>query len=237
METKPKILIVEDDEDIARIQVFNLEAWDMEAKAIAYGGGVFHAIRQFAPDLVIIDIMLPDVEGFEIIKALRSRETTSHIPIIVITARDGESDRLKGLELGADDYMVKPFSPKEMVLRVKAVLKRTYEAHSRFGTKAQPLSIKRGPLEVDPKTFTAMLDGEPMELTRKEFDLLYYLLKNHGIVLTRERLMEDVWGYTSSVYSRTVDTHIRRLRQKMGRCASSIRTVRGLGYKFELASS
>ncbi|WP_067618204.1 winged helix-turn-helix domain-containing protein [Dissulfuribacter thermophilus] len=231
MDRPKRILIVEDDPEIANIEQFNLDAAGFDTKAIAYGGGIFHEIRNFAPDLIILDIMLPDVDGFEIIKALKERNDTRSIPVIMVTAKDAQDDRIYGLELGADDYVVKPFSPRELVLRARAVLKRAGAGD--YIENPQNI-IEKGILRIDKAGVKVTVAQKEIELTRVEFKLLTYLAEHPSIVLTRQMLMEQVWGYNYPVNSRTVDTHIRRLRKKLGQAADYIETVRGIGYKFKI---
>ena len=225
---KKRILIVEDDNDIVRIQRFNFEAAGFDTRAISYGGGIFHEVRSFKPHLIVLDIMLPDVDGFEIMRSLRSRPETETIPVVMVTARDGVVDRISGLELGADDYVVKPFSPRELTLRVKAVLKRSNRKRDQGG----PRVIDAGELRIDKASYRATIKGQSLELTNVEFKLLTHLVEHPGLVFTRGMLLEQVWGYNYPVNSRTVDTHIRRLRMKLGAYAWMIKTVRSVGYKF-----
>ncbi len=183
--------------------------------------------RELRPDAVILDLMLPEMRGEDVCRELKSRESTAGIPVIMLTAKAQPKDRVAGLELGADDYVVKPFSPRELVLRVQAVLRRLRSTGS--GEK-----LSAGPFELDRGTFEITLDGEKLDLTSIEFKLLAMLLEKRGQPLTREVLLRDVWGYRNVTDSRTVDTHVRRLRGKLGGQARRLETVRGEGYCFRV---
>ena len=223
--------MVEDDESIVNIIVFNLENAGFKVKALPFGAGIFHEIRNFKPDIVLLDIMLPDVDGFEILHALRQKEDTQHIPVIMVTAKDAQDHRIQGLEYGADDYVVKPFSPRELVLRIEAVLRRSSDSMS--ARDSQYDTINKGALKIDKARYEAFLNDRPLDLTRIEFKLLCFLAEHPSIVYTREMLLDKVWGYDYPVNSRTVDTHIRRLRMKLGPECDLIETIRGIGYRFK----
>ncbi len=224
---KDSILIVEDDDDIVELLAFNLQGAGFATETAKDGYEALTKARRTPPAGIILDLMLPGLDGFEVCKELKRDPKTAAAPIIMLTARGEEVDRIVGLELGADDYVVKPFSPRELILRLRAVLKR----HVPEPEKRQVLT--RGGLAVDLGAHRVTLDGEEVALTATEFRLLAELFQNSGRVLTRDRLLNSVWGYEFEGYARTVDTHIRRLRQKLGSCADMIETVRGVGYRFK----
>lgn len=218
-----KILIVEDERDIADLVGFNLERAGFEVMK-AHDGitGTETAIRE-RPDLVILDLMLPGKDGYGVFKELRRDDRSRNIPVIMLTARAQTEDRIQGLEAGADDYLTKPFSPKELMLRVQAVLKRA------DGPPGQ-VEMSYGPFRFDKNAQKFYLDGEPVELTSTEFKLLLYLTERAGKAQDRNDLLRTVWGYSDEVHSRTLDTHMKRLRQKLGDHAAMVETVRGIGY-------
>ncbi|HEC99141.1 MAG TPA: response regulator [Proteobacteria bacterium] len=228
---KVLVLVVEDEPDISGLISYNLEKAGLEAARAQDGRTALSLIQKRLPDLILLDLMLPDTDGTDICKSLKSNEKTRHIPVIMVTAKGEEIDRVVGFELGADDYIVKPFSPRELVLRVKAVLQRS-------GPR-QPLSkiLDAAGIKVDLERHLVTVDGIPVSLTVTEFNLLHTLLKGRGRVLTREILLDQVWGYHFDGYARTVDTHIKRLRQKLGAAGQVIETVRGVGYRFKEESS
>jgi two-component system phosphate regulon response regulator PhoB len=224
---KEKILVIEDDEDILNLISYHLESQQfLVVKAQNGQEGIETAWREI-PDLIILDIMLPDIDGFEVCKKLKRYDQTMHIPVIMLTAKGEEIDRILGFELGADDYVVKPFSPRELVLRVKAILKR------RESFSADQKVWQQDGIVFNTEAHTLTVDNEEIPLTATEFNLLLTFIRNEGRVLTREVLLDRVWGYSFDGYARTVDTHIRRLRKKLGPYGSWIQTVRGFGYKFE----
>lgn len=224
---KLKILVVEDDSDILQLLKYNLEASGFDVVTAKDGYTALTVARQHLPGLIILDLMIPDLDGFEVCKELKRSGETKTIPVIMLTARGDEIDRIVGLELGADDYVVKPFSPRELILRVRAVLRRSIQ-------EATPESLwqKEG-IVVDFEAHKVTLEGEEMPLTATEFKLLAELIRSHGKVQTRDHLLDKVWGYQFEGYARTVDTHIRRLRQKLGPYADLVETVRGVGYRFK----
>jgi len=222
-----KILIVEDHEDTRELLEYNLSASGFEVRAVRDGTAALEVVRPFQPDLVLLDLMLPGMDGLEICRKLKKNPDTSATPVIMLTAKGEEVDRIVGLELGADDYVVKPFSPRELILRIKAVLRRTPEnAPDRVRT------WEREGLRVDFEAHGIEVDGQPGQLTATEFKLLSELILGKGKVQTRDHLLDTVWDTHFEGYSRTVDTHIRRLRQKLGPYADWIETVRGVGYRF-----
>ena len=223
-EMKLTILIVDDENDILTLLKYNLEKAGFRVISAQDGPEAVNTAKKERPDLILLDIMLPSMEGTEVCKILKGNEATRHIPVIMLTAKGEEVDRIVGFELGADDYIIKPFSPRELVLRVKAVLKRGHEEDTK--------SIKAGPVTIDINKSAANLDGKLLSLTATEFKLLAELAKSPGRVLTREVLLDRVWGNDCYVIDRTVDTHITRLREKLGNHGDCIETVRGFGYRF-----
>jgi DNA-binding response OmpR family regulator len=223
-----RILLIEDDADIALSVKYNLERdGNFQVTTVQDGeSGVREATRR-SPDLVLLDLNLPGMEGLDVCRALRQDGQTAAVPIIMLTARVDETDKVTGLELGADDYVTKPFSIRELVARVRAVLRR----HDR-AEETEPVRAC-GPLVVNPASRKVEVDGRPVALTRKEFDLLITLMEAGGRVLGRDRLLENVWGYSYAGESRTVDVHVRKLRKKLGEaCKDMIETVVGVGYRF-----
>jgi DNA-binding response OmpR family regulator len=221
----PAILVVEDDPDIAELIKHYLERSGHEVELLGSGAAVLPKVRSDRPDLIVLDLMLPGLDGLMICQALRSDPHTAALPIIMVTARGEEADRIAGLELGADDYVTKPFSAKELAARVTALLRRT----QRTETAGQ---VERyGPITIDSAKHVVTVDGEEVKLTAKEFLLLLYLVQHRGRVLSRDLLLTDVWGYQYTGGTRTVDVHIRRLREKMPLLADAIETVKQFGYK------
>jgi DNA-binding response OmpR family regulator len=220
-----RILIVEDDHDIAALIAHYLERAGYAGEIVADGGRALTAARETPPDLVILDLMLPGLNGLEVCRALRADNRTAALPIVMLTARGEESERILGLDSGADDYVVKPFSPNELMARVRALLRRT----SPPPTKERVLRC--GPITVDVERHTVSNDGESVRLTAKEFLLLQYLLEHRGRVLSRDRLLSDVWDYQYPGATRTVDVHVRRLREKLPFLETALETVQQFGYK------
>jgi DNA-binding response OmpR family regulator len=223
---KVKILVADDEPDALELIEVNLKGAGYDVVAAADGKQALQKARAAMPDLILLDIMLPEMDGLEICKALRKDAATAVIPIIMLTARAAEIDRVLGLELGADDYITKPFSPRELVLRVKNVLKRS---------RAEPVAddkIQFGGLVIDQSRHKVTYLGKPLELTATEFKLVTVLAGRKGRVQSRELLLKDVWGYNSLIDTRTIDTHMRRLRDKLGGAAKYLDTVRGVGYRF-----
>ena len=221
-----KILIVEDDPDIRELLRFNLEKAGYTLFLAEDGEKVLALARKHSPELILLDLMLPGVDGLEVCRTLKKDPELQRIPIIMVTAKGEEMDRVVGLELGADDYVVKPFSLREVVLRIRKVLDRREK-------QTAPAILKADPLVLDLSAHTARLDDQLLELTATEFRLLTYLLRHRGRVQTREMLLDRVWGYSFEGYARTIDTHIRRVRKKMGEAQNLIETVRGIGYRFQ----
>jgi phosphate regulon transcriptional regulator PhoB len=220
------ILVVEDEPDIRGLIVHHLEGDGFRCRAVATGPDALTAVRTAMPDLVVLDLMLPGMDGLEVCRRLRA--TASSLPIIMLTAKADEVDRVVGLELGADDYVVKPFSPKELVARVRAVLRRARPVDG-----ARPL--QGGGVSLDPARHHVTAGGAEVALTPKEFELLQTLMESAGRVLSREQLLSRVWGYARAdeIESRTVDVHVRRLRAKLGPAGSRIATVKTIGYRFD----
>ncbi|MDD5174482.1 MAG: response regulator transcription factor [Candidatus Omnitrophica bacterium] len=224
---KERILIVEDDKHISRLVKFNLEKSGYECTVASSGERALEVLDGQPADLVILDIMLPGIDGFGVCRAIKEKERLKNIPIIMLTAKGEEVDRIVGLELGADDYIVKPFSPRELVLRIKAILKRGKAEE----TKKDVLSA--GEITVDIPKHKVTVKGKTIELTQMEFKLLVTLMERRSRVQTRDRLLSDVWDMDTGIDTRTIDTHVKRLREKLGRSGGLIETVRGLGYKFK----
>jgi DNA-binding response OmpR family regulator len=225
MATKTKILVVDDDEGIRELAGLYLKKEGFDVVSAADGPEALEATRQGRPALVVLDIMLPGMSGFDVCRTLRQE---SDVPILMLTARDEDVDKIVGLELGADDYLTKPFNPREMVARVKAILRR-YEGGAAQGERGARLQV--GALTVDKQRREATVADRPLDLRTKEFDLLVAFAENPGIVLTREQLLDLVWGYDFYGETRTVDVHVQHLRQKLSGSGVGIQTVRGVGYK------
>ena len=223
-----RVLIVEDEPDIRELVVHHLKRDGYQVSAASSGEEALRQVRAGPPDLVLLDLMMPAMDGLEVCRRLRQDPATAALPIVMLTAKGDEVDRVLGLEIGADDYIVKPFSPKELLARVRAVLRR-----SRPAGGAEPLRL--GTLVIDLGTHTASVGGLPLTLTPKEFDLLRALVEARGRVLSREFLLDRVWGYSraSEIESRTVDVHVRRLRVKLGTEGRRILTVKSVGYRME----
>ena len=217
------IYCVEDDASIRELLVYTLQATGYEAQGFADGKAFSAALEQKLPELILLDIMLPGEDGLQILKRLRSDARTAELPVMMVTAKGTEFDKVIGLDNGADDYITKPFGMMELVSRVKALLRRT---------KKEPAhTLTCGNLELNPDTHRVLVDGQDIVLTYKEFELLEYLMENRGIVLTRDKILDRIWGYTVDVETRTLDVHIRSLRQKLGAGGDLIETVRGVGYR------
>ena len=224
--TKQTILIIEDAQDIRELLVYNLQKEGYATLDSGDGKDGLEIARSKLPDLILLDLMLPGLDGLSVCRELERGRNTASIPIIMLTAKGEEVDRVVGLELGADDYMVKPFSVRELLLRIRNILKR----HARSASGAH---IDRHGVSIDPGAHRAKVDGASLDLTATEFRLLENLLRHASQVRTREQLLDDVWGYHFEGYARTVDTHMRRLRAKLGAFADVLETVRGVGYRFK----
>jgi two-component system phosphate regulon response regulator PhoB len=220
-----KILVAEDEVDVLELIAMNLKTAGYSVLKAEDGNAALEQARSAVPALVLLDLMLPGMSGLEVCKALKSEAATKAIPIIMLTAKAEEVDRIVGLELGADDYMTKPFSPRELVLRVKSVLRRVTAPAEVADV------IKLGEIQVDRSRYEVQVRGKPVDFTATEFKLLTLLMERRGRVQSRDALLNDVWGYENIIDTRTVDTHIRRLREKLGRSADCIETIRGFGYR------
>ena len=221
-----QILVVEDEADIRELLRFNLEREGFSVLEAADGPQALDMARRHTPALVLLDVMLPGLDGFEVCRRLGAQTETAHIPILMLTARGEKMDRVVGLSLGADDYVVKPFSVRELMLRVRAVLRRG-------GRETQSPALERHGIRLRTDAHTAEVEDTPLNLTATEFRLLEDLLRHAGTVRTREQLLNKVWGYSFEGYARTVDTHVRRLRAKLGPAAPLLETVRGVGYRIK----
>lgn len=220
-----KILVADDEEDVLALVTSSLKAAGYSTLNADDGPAALASAREHMPALIVLDLMLPGMSGLEVCKALKSDSATKGIPIIMLTAKADEVDRILGFELGADDYMTKPFSPRELALRVQSVLRRT-------NAPVEPESVlKHGDISVDRVRHQVFIRGKEIELTATEFKLLSTLIERRGRVQSRDVLLNDVWGYESSIDTRTVDTHVRRLREKLGKTADCIETIRGFGYR------
>ena len=218
-----RVLIVDDDPDIRRLVSYNLSQAGFDIATAGTGRQALETVQKQPPDLIILDLMLPDVDGMEVCRTLRQRDNSRRIPIIMLTARGEEIDRVIGFELGADDYVMKPFSPRELVLRVKSIFRRMKEERSEM--------FRTGKIQIYPDRRQCFVGTHQVTLTAKEFDLLHELMRAHGNVLTRDVLMDRVWGYHGEATSRTLDTHVRRVREKLGDEGRHVETVRGVGYR------
>ena len=220
------IYCVEDDDSIRELMLYALRASGFEAEGFANGPGLFEALERGIPELILLDIMLPGMDGMEILRRLRGASATARVPVIMASAKGTEYDKVMGLDQGADDYLAKPFGMMEMVSRIRAVLRRT------SGAREKP-RMTMGRLEMDPESHTVRVDGSRVELTLKEFELLRLFLEHPGRVFTRDQLLERIWSTDYLGETRTVDVHIGTLRTKLGACGEYIRTVRGVGYRLE----
>jgi DNA-binding response OmpR family regulator len=221
-----RVFIVEDSADIAELVRHYLRRAGYEATVFGSGRDALVGVRKAAPDLVVLDLMLPGMDGLEVCQALRNDPATARLPILMLTARGEEADRVRGLELGADDYVTKPFSPKELVARVGALLRRA-------DRQAPAALLRFGPLVVNLDRHEVRVDDQEVKLTAKEFLLLQYVLEHRGRVLSRDRLLTDVWGYQYTGGTRTVDVHVRRLREKIPLLVTSLETVKQFGYRLD----
>ena len=216
------IYLLEDDDSIRELVIYTLNSQGMEARGFARPSAFWEAMGEQTPSLALLDVMLPEEDGISVLKKLRASAHTARLPIIMLTAKGTEYDKVLGLDAGADDYVTKPFGMMELLSRIRALLRRTERNDALY---------RCGQLTVDPGSHTVLVGDREVALTQKEFEVLCLLLKNKGQVLSRERLIEDVWGYAFTGESRTVDVHVRTLRQKLGEAGACIETVRGYGYK------
>ncbi|HCB99561.1 MAG: response regulator [Verrucomicrobiales bacterium] len=220
-----RILVVDDEPDAIELIRFNLKASGYEVLTAEDGEEALAKARKFSPDMILLDVMLPEIDGLEVCKILRRDPATASLPIIMLTAKASEIDRVLGLEFGADDYVTKPFSPRELMLRVRNLLKR------KESSKEEVERFQVRDIELDVSKYEVKIMGQPIDLTPTEFKLLQILMERKGRVQSRDRLLQDVWGYDQLIDTRTVDTHVRRLREKMGEAADYVTTVRGVGYR------
>lgn len=220
-----KILIIDDEQDVIDLLSLHLRKAGFTLITATDGANGIRIAREETPALIVLDLMLPKMPGLEVCKVLKTDATTRSIPVLMLTAKAEEIDRIVGLEFGADDYVTKPFSPRELVLRVNAILRRGK------GDGAEEKKLSVGAITLDPARHHVEVGGRPVRLTSVEFRLLSMLMRRHGRVQERDRLLNEVWGYESVIDTRTVDTHVRRLRKKLGKAAGAIETVRGFGYR------
>ena len=219
-----KVLIIEDERDVVDLLVLNLRKAGFSTSSAGDGAAGLEKVRAQKPAFIILDLMLPKMSGLEVCKILKSNRETRQIPIMMLTAKAEEIDRIVGLEFGADDYVTKPFSPREVVLRIQAIMRRVER-------KQDDELLTVGPITVDPARCEVSINGKRINLTSLEFKLLRALIERRGRIQERDRLLNDVWGYESNMTTRTVDTHVRRLREKLGKAGDVIETVRGFGYR------
>jgi len=224
-----KILLVDDEVDILEFLKYNLEQEDFDVLVSTNGKDALKMILQ-NPDLIVLDIMMPEMDGFELYQQIKSDKKSQDIPIIFLTAKSGETDEIKGLDLGANDYIQKPISPKKLIARIKSNLRKSplLEKKTR-----EALQVKIGPLEIDVEKFAIKIDNKLKFFPRKEFQLLFFLASNPGKVMKRETLLKEIWGNDVYVIDRTIDVHIRKLREKLGKHSEIIETIKGVGYRFK----
>lgn len=225
------VLLVEDERDVVDLLRYHFKKAGFKVEITSSGDAGLEAVRSKRPDAVVLDLMLPGMTGLEVCRALKADAETSTIPVLMLTARSEVKDRVKGLEIGADDYVTKPFSPKEVVLRVQGLLRRIRNA----AEEVNVLEVEG--IAIDKTALRASLNDERLDLTSIEFKLLLALVTNRGRILSREMLLSDVWGYSNGADTRTVDTHVRRLREKLGDRAAKLETIRGQGYRFNMDSA
>lgn len=223
---KSKILVVDDEPDAVELVTFNLRNAGYEVITAEDGEAALKKARNASPDLLVLDVMLPEIDGFEVCKLLRRDPATAKIPIIMLTAKAAEIDRVLGLEFGADDYLTKPFSPRELILRIKKLIQR------KTGEAEKAEQYRAGLLTMDTARHLVTVNDVPVVLTATEFNLLLVLIQRRGRVQSRDQLLRDVWGYDRMVDTRTVDTHMRRLREKLGSVSEFLETIRNVGYRF-----
>lgn len=225
-----RVLVVEDEPDIAALVAYQLAHAGFGVRTASTGTEALRALEMDPPDLMVLDLLLPEVNGLDILESVRAKEETQSLPVVVLTARGREADRIRGLELGADDYLAKPFSPRELVLRVEAVLRRS--GSDANGQSGRGQKLRAGPVVVDVDAQRVTVGEQEVRLSRKEFRLLTCLMRRRGRTQSRKVLLEAVWDTTADIETRTVDMHIRRLRAKLNDAADLIETVRGFGYRF-----
>jgi len=224
----PLVVVLDDDPDILELVSVHLRRAGMKVREFVDGESFYRSLSRDIPDLVLLDLMLPDADGMEVCKFLKRQDRLSSVPVIMLTARGDEVDKVLGLEIGADDYITKPFSPKELVARVKAVLRRAEPRQ-----EAAPV-VEVGPLRMDLKRHLVEVEGRPVDVTPVEFRILELLVSKAGWVFSRDRILDFLWGHDKIVSERTIDVHIRHMREKMGRASALIKNVRGAGYKLEV---
>ncbi len=224
----PLIYVIEDDEDINELLSYNFRKEGFDVRSFPNGKLAFEHLKEERPDVVVLDLMMPEIDGLEFCKLVRSDKEFENIPLIMLTAKSTEIDKIVGLELGADDYVTKPFSFRELLARVKAVLRR-----SKLSESGSSSVVKIGDLVIKPDKFQVFLEGKPVYLTTTQFKLLMALISAEGKVLSRDYILDNVWGWEKDVYDRTIDVHIKKLREALGKYGSCIKTVRGVGYKWE----
>jgi two-component system alkaline phosphatase synthesis response regulator PhoP len=224
-----KILLVDDENDILEFLKYNLEQENFEVMVSTNGKDALKQISQ-NPDLIVLDIMMPGMDGFELYELIKKNKESQDIPIIFLTAKSGETDEIKGLNLGASDYIQKPISPKKLIARIKSNLRKSAGQEKK---KQEPNEVKIGPLVIDVEKFVVKIDNRQKFFPRKEFQLLYFLANNPGKVLNRETLLKEIWGNDVYVIDRTIDVHIRKIREKLGKHSELIETVKGIGYRFK----
>jgi two-component system phosphate regulon response regulator PhoB len=227
--TPVRILVVEDERDIAALVAYHLTKEGYRVRTAEGGSEALEAAAAERPDLLILDLMLPGLSGYDVLGEMRRRQELADVPVIVLTARRDEADRVKGLELGADDYVTKPFSPRELVLRVGAVLRRTQSPAVAGSARV----LRGGPIDVDLNAMRVSVDGDSIDVTPTEYRLLVTLLERRGRVQSRQQLLETAWDIHARIETRTVDMHVQRLRSKLGDSGTLIETVRGFGYRFK----
>jgi len=223
---REKILIVEDDADIVEMIDYNLKKEGYRTVSVLNGEDAIPLAKRERPDLVILDLLLPGIDGLEVCRTLKEKEMTAQIPIIILTAKSQETDKIVGLELGADDYITKPFSPRELIARMKAVLRRSK-------TPFLKKRIEIGNLIIDSLKYKVIAFKKEVSLTPTEFRLLEFMAQNSGVVLSRDKILDVVFGYDADIYDRTIDTHMKSLRKKLGKARGYIETIRGVGYRFK----
>ena len=224
-----KILLVDDEVDILEFLKYNLEQEKFEVLVSSNGNDALKNIEQI-PDLIVLDIMMPEMDGFELYQKIKNEKKYQHIPIIFLTAKSGETDEIKGLDLGASDYIQKPVSPKKLIARIKSNLRKSEESGNRSQIEHH---LRIGPIEIDVEKFIVKIDGKNKFFPRKEFQLLHYLASNPGKVMKRETLLKEIWGNDVFVIDRTIDVHIRKVREKLGKHSEIIETIKGVGYRFK----